>query len=147
MWKTTILKLSSYPLSWRQYRFCKTDFTPTNPHWLLLPLFLRTSHLRGNLVVCKVSASQLVRVVLGLCSGAIRRESSPLVYQLNFFLCAHFIQVFPGSRSICFVVWLPRCLLALLKMHFSLLFFQWPLKWDSRKLDINLHVQTENSSF
>lgn len=55
--KNHILKLSSYPLSWKQYRFCKNDFPPTNSHLLLLPLFLRTSHLNGNLVFYKMCIS------------------------------------------------------------------------------------------
>lgn len=126
MWKTTILKLSSYLLSWRQYRFCKIDFSPPQILIYFCFLCLRTSHLSGNLVFCKVCASQLVRVVLALCSGAIRRESSPLVYQLNFFLYAHFIQVFswqPLHLFCCLASQLPPCFIENAFFYFLCWFF------------------------
>ena len=80
--KNHILKLSSYPLSWKQYRFCKNDFPPTNSHLLLLPLFLRTSHLNGNLVFYKMCISNFESCACSLL-GAVRRASSPPVYQLK----------------------------------------------------------------
>lgn len=79
---------------------------------LLLSLIPRTSHLNDNLVFLQMCAflNLWELCFLLLCLGFIRSESFLPMHQLYFFPCASFIDILPGSLSICFDVWLPSCL-------------------------------------